>query len=74
MNKNLTATTLAVNETLGHFLSRDAEMEYTYRDGQIFVPRMVPDLDLNKFLEQPQSLPMERVAFLMAGFPLKLSN
>lgn len=74
IGKALPAVSRAVAEVFRRSLNGGDEMEYVYRESQLLIPRLVPDIHLNKRIAQAGEPQLDQVLYLQSKYPLKLDT
>lgn len=72
IRKNLPAVSRAVAEIVRRSLNGSDEMEYVYCEGQLLIPRLVPDRHINKFMAQCGEPQLQEELYLRSVESLKL--
>ena len=72
VSKDFLAISRTISDTLTDLLRGSDEIEYVYRDGQVFVPRLLPDPHLNGYLARTGKPKMHEVPYWKSEYALKL--
>ena len=70
--KDLSAISHVVAEVVRRSLNSIDELEYVYREGQMLIPRLVPDRHINKIITQVGEPQLEEVLYIRSKDPLEL--